>query len=96
MLIPAIGIPVSRLWYLIIKSHASLNRVKFKVIHELEQHLPASMYKYEWYLAEEGQGKAYRAVTTIELRIPILFIVLHVVLAVMIILAITGVVDQTR
>ena len=33
------------LWFLIIKSHADLNRVKFNVIHEFEQHLPAAMYK---------------------------------------------------
>ena len=96
LLIPVIGIPVSLLWYLIIKSHADLNRIKFDVIHEIEQYLPAAMYKYEWKLAGEGQGKNYRAVTTIERWIPILFAVLHVVLAVMIILAIAGVVDWTR
>ena len=94
--IPVIGISVSLLWYWIIKSHADLNRVKFDVIHEFEQHLPAAMYKYEWELAEEGRVKAYRAVTTIERWIPILFAVLHVVLAVMIVLAICGVVDWTR
>ena len=96
LLLPIIGIPVSALWYLIIKSHADLNRIKFKVIHELEQHLPAALYKYEWHLAQEGKGKTYRAVTTIERWIPILFAVLHVVLAVMIILAIAGVVDWTK
>ena len=84
------------LWYLIIKSHADLNHIKFKVIHELEQHLPAALYKHEWHLAEEGHGKTYRAVTTIERWIPILFAVLHVVLAVMIILAIAEVVDWTK
>ena len=96
LLIPVIGIPVSLLWYLIIKSHADLNRIKFGVIHELEQHLPTAIYKHEWHLAEEGHGKTYRAVTTIERWIPILFSVLHVVLAVMIILAIVGVVDWTK
>ena len=96
LLLPIMGIPVSALWYLIIKSHADLNRIKFKVIHEFEQHLPAAMYKHEWRLAEEGKGKAYRAVTTIERWMPILFAVLHVVLAVMIILAIAGVVDWTK
>ena len=84
LLVPVIGIPVSLLWYLIIKSHADLNRIKFDVIHEFEQHLPAAMYKYEWQLAEEGHGKAYRAVTTIERWIPILFAALHVVLAIMV------------
>ncbi len=95
LLIPVIGIPVSLLWHWIIKSHADLNRVKFDVIHQLEQHLPAAMYKYEWQLAEKGQGKTYRAVTRIEGWIPILFAVLHVALGIMIILAITGVVDWT-
>ena len=96
LLIPVIGIPVSLLWYLIIKSHADLNRIKFKVIHELEQHLPAALYKYEWHLAQEGKGNTYRAGTTIERWIPILFAVLHVVLAVMIVLAIAGVADWTK
>ena len=97
LLIPVIGISVSLLWYLIIKSHADLNRIKFvEVIHEIEEYLPAAMYKYEWHLAEEGKGKAYRAVTRIEAWLPILFAVLHVILAIMIILAITGVVDWTK
>ena len=96
LLIPVIGIPVSLLWYLIIKSHADLNRIKFDVIHEFEQHLPAAMYRYEWKLAEEGHGKAYRAVTAIELWIPILFAVLHIGLAIVIILAIAGVMDWTK
>ena len=96
LLVPVIGIPVSLLWYLIIKSHADLNRIKFDVIHEFEQHLPAAMYKYEWQFAEEGHGKAYRAVTTIERWIPILFAALHVVLAIMVILAIAGILDWTK
>ena len=91
LLVPIIGIPVSLLWFLIIKSHADLNRVKFDVIHEFEQHLPAAPYKYEWHLAEEGQGKAYRAVTGIERRIPVLFAVLHAGLALIIFLEIAGV-----
>ena len=96
LLIPMIGIPASVLWYLIIKSHVGLNGIKFKVIHELEQHLPSAMYKYEWTLAEEGQGKNYRVVTSLERCIPILFAVLHVVLAIVIILAIVGVMDWTQ
>lgn len=94
--VPLVGFPISILWYLIIKSHADLNRIKFDIIHELELHLPATMYKYEWQLAEEGQGNAYRAVTTIERWIPILFAVLHLGLMIMIILAISGVVDWTK
>lgn len=93
LLIPVVGIPVSVLWYRIIKSHANLNRVKFDVIHRFERYLPAAMYRYEWYLAEEGKGKTYRTVTTLERWIPILFLVLHVGLA--IILAVAGILDWT-
>ncbi len=96
LLIPVIGIPVSVLWYLIIKSHADLNRIKFDVIHELEQHLPAAMYRYEWTMAEEGQGKTYRAVTNLERCVPILFAVLHIALGVVMVLAIVGVMNWTE
>ena len=85
LLIPVIGIPVSVLWYLVIQSHANLNRVKFEVIHELEQHLPAAMYRYEWYLAKEGRDSNYKSVTNIERWIPVLFALLHLCLAIVII-----------
>ena len=94
--VPVIGLPVSVLWFLIIKSHADLNRVKFQVIHEIECHLPAALYRYEWQLAEDGRGKSYRAVTKIERWIPILFAVLHVILGIVVILAISGVMDWAQ
>ena len=91
LLIPVIGIPVSLLWYLIIKSHADLNRIKFGVIYEFEQHLPAAMYEYEWRLAGSGKGKSYRAITTIEKWIPVLFTILHVGLVIIISLSLVGI-----
>ena len=84
LVVPIAGILVSWLWCRIIRSHADLNRVKFALIHEMEQHLPAAMYKCEWRLAEEGKGKVYRAVTGVELWIPVVFVALHGVLAVVI------------
>lgn len=80
MLVPVLGILVSVLWYRIIKSHKDLNVVKFRLIHELEQHLPAVLYTYEWRLVEEGQGRLYRSVTDIERWIPVAFLTLHLVL----------------
>ena len=59
LLVPIIGVVVSQLWHLIIKSHRDLNTVKFQIIHELEKHLPAAPFDYEWQAAEEGRGKAY-------------------------------------
>lgn len=55
-LVPVLGISVSVLWHQIIKSHKDLNAVKFRIIHELEQWLPAAIYAYEWRLAEEGEA----------------------------------------
>ena len=72
------------LWYQIIKSYRDLNTVKFKVIHELEQHLPAALFRYEWELAEHGQGKSYNPVTHIEQWLPLAFCALHLILAVII------------
>ena len=71
------GITISLLMWSIIKSHRDLNAVKFKVIHELEQYLPAALYDYEWQLAQGGRGKIYRSVSQIELWIPAVFLVLH-------------------
>jgi hypothetical protein len=52
--------------------------VKFKVIHELEKQLPASLYAYEWQLLEGGEGNVYKPVTHIEQWIPVIFILLYV------------------
>ena len=91
LLVTIAGVAVSILWYLIIKSHADLNRIKFQLIHELETHLPVAVFTYEWELAEHGRGKAYRAVSAIERWVPILFTGLHMVLGVLVILSLNGV-----
>lgn len=93
LVIPVMGFLVSILWYRIIQSHADLNVVKFKLIHEMEKHLPAAIYAHEWQLVKEGKGKVYKPVTTIERWLPILFAALHAVLGIMIVLAITDVLD---
>jgi len=80
ILVPLAGVLVSFTWYLIIISYRNLNRVKFQLIHELEQHLPAALYDYEWKKAEKGRGKAYRPLTDLERFVPIVFIVLYGIL----------------
>lgn len=81
LLIPvgAVGIVVSIASRMIIRSYSGLNAVKFKLIHEMEQRLPVALYDYEWHMAEEGRGKTYRPVSHVEMFIPILFILIHVV-----------------
>lgn len=81
ILVPVAGILVSLTWYRIIISYRNLNSVKFKVIHELEQHMPAALYEYEWQKAEEGRGKAYHPLTHLERWVPIVFTALYGLLA---------------
>ena len=89
--VPATGMIVSVLWYCLIRSYRNLNDIKFQIIHDLEQYLPVALYKHEWKKAGQGNGKFYTAVTGIERWIPILFICLHALLAVILGLANTGI-----
>ena len=91
------GIILSLLSYSIIKSFRDLNTAKFKIIHELEKHLPAALYAYEWRLLEEGKGKAYWPTTHVEKWMPLLFLVLHVLaLGASIVFAACGMPDWMR
>lgn len=83
ILVPVAGVLVSLTWYWIIMSYRDLNSVKFKLIHELEQHLPAALYEYEWQKAEEGRGKAYHPLTHLERWVPIVFMALYALLAIL-------------
>lgn len=82
ILVPAAGVLVSLTWLRIITSYRDLNTVKFKVIHELEQHMPAALYNYEWKRAEEGRGKAYHPLSHLERWVPIIFMALYIILGV--------------
>ena len=72
-----VGILVSLLSHHIIKSHRNLVDVKFKVIHELEQHLPAALYTYERRLANEGTRKRYQPISETEQWVHLVFCALH-------------------
>lgn len=82
ILVPVAGILVSLTWHRIITSYRDLNTVKFKVIHELEREMPAALYEYEWHKAEEGRGKAYHPLTHLERWVPVAFMMLYLLLAV--------------
>lgn len=81
VLVPVAGILVSLTWLRIITSYRDLNTVKFRVIHELEQEMPAALYHYEWHKAEEGRGSAYHPLTHLERWVPVIFMLLYVLLA---------------
>lgn len=82
ILVPVAGLLVSLTWHRIITSYRDLNTVKFAVIHELEQHMPAALYDYEWRKAQGGRGMAYHPLSHLERWIPITFMILYVLLGV--------------
>ena len=90
LLVPVLGIPVSLLWHQIIKSHRDLNAVKFRIIHDMERHLPTALFQYEWQLAGEGKGRSYNPVAYIERWIPIAFVALHLGATVLTVLTVVG------
>lgn len=71
-----VGMLVSVVWLKNIFAYRELNSAKFKVIHELEKHLPARLFKYE----EKYYLKRYYGLTATEKFYPIIFIVLYIAL----------------
>ena len=91
--IPVTGVLVSVLWHKIIKSYGNLNGIKFIIIHKLEEHLPATLFKTEWDVVQNKSGKPYTPVTKIERYLPPLFAAAHVVLAAIWLLGYFGVLE---
>ena len=79
ILISVVGILISVVWYTTIQSYKNLNSGKFKVIHELENYLPAKLFDYEWECLGRGVTKKYKKLTVIERNIPRIFGSLYVV-----------------
>lgn len=80
VVITVAGLLVSLAWYSMVRSYKDLNGAKFKVIHELEQELPAALFAYEWQQCDHGRGKAYRPITHIERWIPCVFAAMYLAL----------------
>ena len=73
-------------WYRLIRSYRDLNEAKFKVIHRLEQRLPARPYDAEWEAVGRGKrANLYLPFTHIEAAVPWIFLVLHVLVLVQVI-----------
>lgn len=76
ILISVSGLLVSIVWLKNINSFKQLNSAKFKVIHELEEYLPARIYQKE----DEYLQKGYYKLTAVEKWIPVIFGVLYVII----------------
>lgn len=76
-LVPASGTLICLTWYIMIKSYSNLNSAKFKVIHEMEESMKYKPFTREWELAEQGKGKAYKPISKVEPKIPLIFLGLY-------------------
>lgn len=70
-------------WWRLVYSYRQLNSGKYKIVHKMEQMLPAAPYDDEW--REAGCGKdsnLYKPLTSIENWIPACFAILYLFLSV--------------
>jgi hypothetical protein len=72
------AILLSYSWYRLIRSYRDLNTAKFKVVHEIEKHLPVRPYDAEWEALGRGENrKLYWPFTHIENHVPWIFILVY-------------------
>jgi len=76
-----VGVVFAGVWMGLIASFRSLNSAKFKVIQEIEQHLPLAPYKAEEWVYKKPASYMV-ALSKYESYMPLLFIVLYVGLGV--------------
>ncbi len=77
------GVVLCYIWYRLVRSYKDLNSAKFKVVHELEKELPAAPYDLEWEKVGKGKNsKLYLPFTHIEIYIPWVFLMIHVLVLV--------------
>jgi hypothetical protein len=79
-LVSTAGIIICYMWYRLILSYKQINSGKFKVIHQIEDHLPLSPHEAEWEILGRGKdSKKYLPFTHIEILVPWIFFGLHAV-----------------
>ena len=77
------GMVLSFLWYRLVRSYKDMNTGKFKVIHAIEKQLPLRLFDAEWTALGKGEDpKLYLKFTNIEMYVPWVFFVLHLIVLV--------------
>jgi hypothetical protein len=85
-----IGIFLCTSWILMILSYRNLNASKFKVIHEMEEHLPSKPFK-----KEDEYLNNHHIISRRERMIPILFIVLYSFIILIFLPSVVGIVSNS-
>ena len=77
----AVAIGICYIWWRVLASYRQLNAVKFRMLQQLERHLPAALYEHEWEQLGCGEvRKKYWPLTGIENWAPVYFTLLYVFL----------------
>ena len=72
------GLLICFVWWRMVTSFRQLNTAKFRIIHLLEQHLPAAIFEAEWTALGEGADPTlYRPFTRLETWIPLGLMLLY-------------------
>jgi hypothetical protein len=84
VMVSAAGITLCIAWLTYIRSYRDLNTAKFAVVGRLEEHLPVRPYHAEWVAVGQGRNpRLYRPLSHVEAAVPWVFLILHVVVAVL-------------
>lgn len=73
-------------WKRLIESYRQLNAGKFVIIHEMERKLPAKLFTAEWEALGRGDGEKYTPFTKTETYVPLSFILLYMLSAIIVII----------
>ena len=77
----AIGLALSGVWWLNIRSYRTLNSAKFEIINRIEKRLPFAGYSEEWEILRPPEGrKPYLQLTRVEQFVPLIFMALFALL----------------
>lgn len=77
--IAAAGITLSYTWHRGIHSYRDINTAKFNIIHQIESRLPLRLYHAEWLALGEGRDpKRFLPFTSVERKVPWVFIAIYV------------------
>lgn len=76
------GSILALLWWYMLCNYRSLNKAKFKIIQEIEKHLPINLYCTEWSLYKMRKHwynpNRYLSFSRLEMILPILLILVYI------------------
>lgn len=78
IIVSLLGFLLCANWLCLLESYGKLNSSKIRVICEIEKRLPVNIYDTEWkVMSEKLGGNRYHSFTSLEKRIPIIFMLIY-------------------